>query len=64
MKVKVAQSCLTSRHPMDCSLPGSYVGGFLQARILEVVAISLSRESLQPRDQTYVSCIADKFFTI
>jgi len=28
---------------MDCSLPGSSVHGILQARILERVAISLSR---------------------
>ena len=26
--------------PMDCSLPGSFVHGILQARILEWVAIS------------------------
>ena len=42
------------------SLPGSFVLGILQARILEWVAISSSRASCQPRDQThisYVSCI-------
>ena len=47
-------------NPMDCSLPGSSLHGILQARILEWVAISFSRESSQPRDQTctfYVSCI-------
>ena len=64
MKAKVAQSCLTNRHPMDCSLPGSYVRGLLQARILECVAIFLFRESSKPRDQTYVSCIAGRLFTI
>ena len=37
---------------MDCSLPGSSVRGILQARILEWVAISSSRGSSQPRDQT------------
>ena len=31
--------------------------GFLQARILEWVAISFSRGSFQPRDQTCISCI-------
>ena len=36
----------------------------LQARILEQVAISFSRESSLPRDQTSVSCIAGIFFTI
>ena len=38
----VAQSCLTLSDPMDCSLPGSFVHGILQARILEWVAISFS----------------------
>jgi len=33
-----------------------------QARILEWVAISSSRESSQPRDQTCISCIAGRFF--
>ena len=32
--------------------------GILQARILEWVAMSSSRGSSQPRDQTQVSCIA------
>ena len=39
----VAQSCLTLCNPMDCSLPGSFVHGILQARILEWVAIPFSR---------------------
>ena len=45
---------------------GSFVHGILQARILECVAISFSRASSQPRDQTClscVSCIAGGFFT-
>ena len=42
---------------MDCSLPGSSVHGIFQAGILEWVAISFSRGSSQPRDQTQVSCI-------
>ena len=46
MKVKseseVAQSCLTLRDPMDCSLPGSSVHGIFQARVLEWVAIAFS----------------------
>ena len=37
-----AQSCLTLRDPMGCSLPGSSVHGILQARILEWVAIPFS----------------------
>ena len=38
--------------------------GILQARIPEWVAIPFSRGSSQPRDQTQVSCIAGRFFTI
>ena len=41
---------------MDCSLPGSSVPGILQAGILEWVAISFSRGSSRPRDQTCISC--------
>ena len=37
--------------------------GILQARILEWVAFSFSRESSQPRDWTQVSGIAAGFFT-
>ena len=50
------QSCLTLCNPMHCTLPGSSVHGILKARILEWDAISSSRESSQPRDQTRVSC--------
>ena len=42
--------------------PGSSVHRILQARILEWVAIPLSRGSFQPRD--WVFCIAGRFFTI
>ena len=52
--VLVTKLCLTLCHPMDCSPPGS--SGISQARILEQVAISFSRGSFRPRDQTHVSC--------
>ena len=42
---------------VDCSLPGSYVHGISQARILEWAVISSARGSSQPRDWTHVSCI-------
>ena len=42
---------------MDCSPPGSSVRGISQARILEWIAISFSRGSSQPRDQTCIFCI-------
>ena len=48
---------------VGCSLPRSSIHGILQARILEWVAIPFSRGSSQPRDQTWVSCIAGRFFT-
>ena len=51
-----AQSCPTLCDPMDCSPPGSSVHGIFQTRILEWVAISYSRGSSQPKDQTYISC--------
>ena len=63
VKMLVAQLCPALCDPMDCSLPGSSVHGILQARTLEWVAISSSREPSQPRDWTQVSCIADGFFT-
>ena len=49
---------------MDCSPPGSSVHGILQARVLEQIAISFSRGSSQLRDQTQVSRIAGRLFTI
>ena len=48
---------------MDCSPPGSSFHGILQAKILEWVAISFSRGSSQPRNQTQVSYFAGRFFT-
>ena len=45
---EVAQSCPTLCNPVDCSLPGSSIHGILQARVLEWVAISFSRDLLYP----------------
>ena len=39
---EVAQSCLTLRDSVDCSLPGSSVHGIFQARVLEWGAITFS----------------------
>ena len=55
-----------SQWPTDGSLSGSSVHRIFQARILEWVAISSSRGSSWPRDQTWVSCgscIAGRFST-
>ena len=59
-----AQSCLILCNPMDHSPPSSSVHRTFQARILQWVAISFSREYSQPRDQTWVSCIVGRRFTV
>ena len=51
-------------NPMDCSPSGSSVHGIFQARILEWETILFSRGSSRFRDQTQVSCVAGRFFTI
>ena len=61
---EVGQSCLTLCDPMDCSLPGFSVHEIFQARVPEWVAISFSRRSSWPRDQTWISCIAGRHFTL
>ena len=50
----VIQLCPTLCDPTDCSLPWSSV----KARILEWVAISSSRGSSWPKDQTCICCIS------
>ena len=61
---EVAQSCPTLCHPMDYSLPSSFVHEIFQARVLEWVAISFSRRSSWPRDQTWVSHNSGSCLTI
>ena len=51
-------SCVQPCDPMDRSQPGSFIHGILQATILEWVAISSSRGSSQPRDQTHISYVS------
>ena len=50
-------------NPMDRGAWHAIVHRILQLRILEWVAVSFSRGSSQPRDQTQVFRIADGFFT-
>ena len=54
MKVKsereVTQSCLTCSDPMDCSLPGSFIHGIFQARVLEWGAIAFSMGTIKGRN--------------
>ena len=57
---KSLQLCPTLHNPMDHSPPESSVHGILQARILEWVSMSSSREFSSARDQTRdsrISCI-------
>ena len=54
----VIQLCPTLCDPTDYSPPGSSVHGIFQTRILDWVAISSSRASSQPRDQTSISCVS------
>ena len=53
----VTKLCSTLCDPMDCSRTGSSVLGISQARFLEWVAISSSKESSWPRIWTHVPCI-------
>ena len=56
----VSDSC----EPMDYSLPDSSIHGIFQARVLKWVVISFSRACSWPRDQTPVSHIGSRRFTI
>ena len=51
-----ALSCPSLHNPTDCSPPG-------QARILEWVVISYSRQSFWPRGRIHVSWVGRVFFT-
>ena len=61
---EVTQLRLNICNPMDCSPPASSFHGIFQAKVLEWVAISFSRGSSWHRDWTWVSCTADRCFTI
>ena len=61
---EVAQSCPTLCNPMDGNLLGFSIHGILQARILEWIAISFSRGSSQPRDQTQVYHVGGRHFNL
>ena len=66
MRAKSLQSCLTLCDHIECSAPGSSVHEFLQARILEWVAISfswLSDPGFQPMVLTSPA-LAFEFFNI
>ena len=59
-------SCAQLCNPMDLSPPGSSVHKILQAKILEWVAISFSKGSSCPRNQSlvsYISCVGRRVLT-
>ena len=65
MCAKSFQLCPTVCDPIDCSPPGSSVHRILQARIVECIAMPVSRGSFGPRDQTHISkspALAGGFF--
>ena len=68
LKVRIWYVLVTESHPtlydfMDCSPPGSSVHGNFQARILEWVAISYSRDLPDPGIEAMSPPLAGRFFT-
>ena len=63
---KLLHSCLTLCNPIDCSLPGSFVHGVFQARILEWVTMPFSRDlsnsGIEPESVMSLA-LASGFFT-
>ena len=55
-----AQSCPTLCDRMDCSLPGFSVHGIFQAKVLEFVAISFSRDLPDPGIEPYMYLFSEK----
>ena len=51
VQAQLRQSCPSLSDPTDCSPPGSSVHGISQARLLEWMVISFSRESSRPREE-------------
>ena len=62
--IYIPQLCPTLWDPMDCSPPSSSVHGILQAREWSGLPFPSPEDLPYPRDQTSVSCLAGRFFTI
>ena len=60
----VAQSFQLSATPWTVARQAPLPMGILQAKIKEWVAMPSSKGSSQPRDQTHVSYIAGRLFTV
>ena len=63
-ETEVSQPFPTLCNHIDCSLPDFSVHGIFQARVPQWVVISFSKGFSQPRDGTWVSCIAGRHFTL
>ena len=59
----VTKLCLTLSDPMDYSLTRSFVHGISQARILQWVAISFSRDLPDPGIKSTSPTLGGRFFT-
>ena len=58
LQVLVSQLCPTLCDPMDCNLSGSSVCGIFQARVLEWIAISFSKEEeVNSQDSKWSRCL-------
>ena len=57
-------SCVWQCDPMDCSPPGSSFHGISPGKNTGVDYHSLLQRIFWPRDQTSVSCIAGRFFSL
>ena len=64
VKVKSLSRVRLFRTPWTVAYQVSSLHGTLQARVLEWIAISFSRGSSPPRDQTWVSCIPGRRFNL
>ena len=64
VEVKVIQSCPTFWNPMDCSPPGSSVHEIFQARILEWVTLSFSRDLPDPEIKPRSPSIAGSLYCL
>ena len=63
VKVLVTQLCPTLCNPTDCSPPGFSVNGIFQARILQWIAYSFSRDLPNPGIEPASPALTGGFFT-
>ena len=59
---EVAQSCRTLRDSMECGVPGSFIHGIFQARVLEWGAIAFSGRKARAPQLEEIICKGPTFF--